>query len=156
MRKSLKKVLKTITPLAEKKGLTLSSEIAPDVGEIVSDSRRVEQVIINLLNNAVKFTEKGEIRLECEIKDSCLTTIIKDSGIGIKPEDMGRIFKPFQQVDASTAREYEGTGLGLSICKKLLDELGGKIYVESLRGAGSAFTVTLPVRVSEKESCKGT
>ncbi len=156
MRKSLEKALRTITPLAEKKELTLSSEIAPDVGEIVSDSRRVEQVIINLLNNAVKFTEKGEIRLECEIKDSCLTTIIKDSGIGIKPEDMGRIFKPFQQVDASTAREYEGTGLGLSICKKLLDELGGKIYVESLRDAGSAFTFTLPLQVSEKESCKGT
>jgi signal transduction histidine kinase len=154
MRKLLEKALQLITPLARKKGLTLSSEIAPDVGEIVSDARRVEQVVINLLNNAVKFTEKGEIRLECEIKDSCLTTRIKDSGIAIKPEDMDRIFEPFQQADDRSSRKYEGAGLGLSICKKLLDNMGGNIYVESLRGAGSDFTFTLPLQIKEKQTLK--
>jgi signal transduction histidine kinase len=148
MREAVEKAVRTVTPLADKKGVALVAEVAPDVGRIVSDRRRVEQVLINLVNNAVKFTEEGEVRIECQVSDGWLVTRVVDAGIGIKPEDVGRLFKAFQQVDTGLARVKEGTGLGLSICKKLLEMLGGEIWVESEWGVGSTFTFTLPVGVS--------
>jgi PAS domain S-box-containing protein len=135
-----------IKPLAEKKGLALTTVITPKVIEITSDRRRVEQILINLLNNAVKFTEHGEVRLECQIENDWLVTRIIDTGIGIKQEDINILFKPFQQVDTGITRQYEGTGLGLSICKRLVDLLGGQISVESELGKGSTFTFTLPFK----------
>ncbi len=127
-------------------GLSLVAEVSPKVGEIVSDGRRVEQVLINLLNNAVKFTEKGEVRVECEVDDDRLATRVVDTGIGIKPEDMDKLFRAFSQIDAGIARRYEGTGLGLSICKKLVEMLGGDIRVESEWGKGSTFAFTVPMQ----------
>lgn len=146
----IQKITEKLTPSVEKKGLGLSVRIAPDVGAVVSDRRRVEQILINLLGNAVKFTERGEVRLECAIEggeeDGRVVTRVADTGIGMKPEDMDMIFKPFQQIDSGLTRQYEGTGLGLSICKRLVELLGGTMWVESEWGRGSAFAFTLPLR----------
>jgi PAS domain S-box-containing protein len=146
MRQAIEKVVRTVTPLAEKKGLALVAEMTPEVGQIVSDRRRVQQILINLLNNAVKFTEKGRVSIICQVNDDWLVTHVVDTGIGIKPEDMRTLFEPFRQIDTGLARQHEGTGLGLSICKKLVGMLGGEIWVESEWGVGSTFTFTLPMK----------
>ena len=145
VRESISRVIKTATPMANKKGLDLTVRIAPDIGRVVSDRRRLEQILINLVTNAVKFTEKGKICVECGILDWRLECRVIDSGIGIKAEDMDKLFKAFQQVDTGLTRRYEGTGLGLSICKKLIEMLGGTIWVESQWGVGSTFTFALPL-----------
>ncbi len=145
VRTTIQKSLDKIAPLAEKKGLRVSAAIAPSVGESVGDRRRVEQILINLLSNAVKFTERGEVRIESHIKDGRLVTRVIDTGIGIRPEDVETLFKPFRQVDTGTTRQYEGTGLGLSICKRLAERMGGSIHVESEWGKGSRFAFCLPV-----------
>ena len=98
---------------------------------ITSDRRRVEQILINLLNDAVNFSEHGNISIRCTIKNENAIIQVIDSGIGIKREDIQNLFKPFQQVQTGISRQYEGTGLGLSICKRLVELLGGKIWVES-------------------------
>jgi PAS domain S-box-containing protein len=138
--KSVEKVM----PMAAKKGLALTTAIDPQVVNITSDRRRVEQILINLLSNAVKFTEQGGVDLDCRIENEMLTVRVSDTGMGIKPEDLQALFKPFKQIDAGLARQYEGTGLGLSICKRLVELLGGKIWAESEWGKGSTFAFTLP------------
>jgi PAS domain S-box-containing protein len=144
-RKALERVIASVQPLADRKGLMLHASIAPDVGEIVSDARRVDQIVLNILNNAIKFTEKGSVRVECRLMHNRLSISVTDTGIGIGPEDRERIFKPFAQVDTGTARTHEGTGLGLSICDRLVEKLGGTIRVESTPGIGSTFTIELPI-----------
>ncbi|MEQ8221292.1 MAG: PAS domain S-box protein [Candidatus Eremiobacterota bacterium] len=144
MKSTIEKSLEKIIPLAEKKRLALTSVIDPSVGEIYGDRRRVEQIIINLLNNAVKFTDCGEVRIESRIEDEWIVTDVIDTGIGIRSEDMDNLFKPFRQIDTGISRQYEGTGLGLSICKKLVEAMGGNIYGESKFGSGSIFTFTMP------------
>jgi len=100
---------------------------------------------MNLLNNAVKFTERGEVRVESEVSGDWLVTRVVDTGIGIRPEDMGTLFRPFRQIDIGLTRQYEGTGLGLSICKRLVEMMGGEIWAESEGvGRGSVFGFTLP------------
>jgi signal transduction histidine kinase len=143
MRATVQKGLEKIAPLAEKKGLAVTAVIAPTVGQIVGDRRRVEQILINLLSNAVKFTERGEVRIEVQVEDGWLVTRVNDTGIGIRPEDLDTLFKPFRQVDTGITRQYEGTGLGLSICKRLVEAMGGRIQVESEWGKGSSFAFTL-------------
>jgi signal transduction histidine kinase len=151
MRSAIDKVINSVTPLATKKGLRLTAQVAPEVGQVKSDRRRVEQILINLVNNAVKFTEKGEVRLECQTSIGMLEVSVIDTGIGIKAEDMQKLFVAFQQIETGLARRYEGTGLGLSICTKLVEMLGGKIWAES-NGAwkGSRFTFTLPLKIENK------
>jgi len=146
MREAVEKVIQTVTPLAEEKNLVLTAELDSDVGQITSDRRRVEQILINLINNAIKFTNKGAVRVECQMSDGWLVTRVVDTGIGIKPEDMDKLFETFRQIDTGLTRQYEGTGLGLSICKKLVEMLGGKIWAES-EGLekGSTFIFTLPI-----------
>ncbi len=144
MREAIEAAVRSVRPLAEKKGLSLVSDVSPQVGEIVSDRRRVEQVLINLLNNAVKFTDSGEVCLACWAEEGWTVTQVEDTGIGIKPEDREKLFKPFRQIDTGLSRRYGGTGLGLSICKRLVETLGGSICVESEWGEGSTFTFTLP------------
>ena len=144
-RESIETVVRSVTPLAERKGLALLAQVAPEVGMVTSDRRRFEQVLINLVNNGIKFTQEGHVRVECAIDGPDLLTRVVDTGMGIKPEDMGKLFQAFQQVDAGLARNHEGTGLGLSICKRLVEKMGGKIWVESQWGAGSTFAFTLPV-----------
>jgi len=101
-------------------------------------------VLINLLNNAIKFTEHGTVKIDCQVREGWIETNVRDEGIGIKPEDLGRLFKPFQQIDTGLARRHEGTGLGLSICQRLVSAMGGAIEVESQWGVGSTFKFTLP------------
>jgi len=143
--------LEKIQPLAVVKGLKLSKNIQHEPQVIVSDKRRVEQILINLLNNAVKFTESGEVMLISEIDGQNLRISVKDSGIGITPENIQTLFMPFKQIDTGLTRKYEGTGLGLSICKRLVELLGGMIWVESEIGKGSVFIFTLPFHRSENE-----
>ncbi|MEX2684278.1 MAG: sensor histidine kinase, partial [Candidatus Sigynarchaeota archaeon] len=145
LRASIEKCVRTVRPLADKKGLVLETEIGQNVGSITSDQRRVEQIMLNLLSNAVKFTEKGTVRFECKMDENNVSIRVIDSGIGIKKADMDKLFKPFRQIDTNITRKYEGTGLGLSICKKLVDLLGGNIWVESEFGKGSTFSFTLPI-----------
>ncbi|HLO33746.1 MAG TPA: PAS domain S-box protein [Anaerolineales bacterium] len=146
MRQAVESALRVVHPLAQKKNLQLTTLIGAGVGIINNDRRRVEQVLINLVNNAVKFTEHGEIRIECQIKGDWLETCVRDHGIGIKAEDIEKLFKPFQQIDTGPARSHEGTGLGLAICKRLVVAMGGEIMVESQWGVGSTFKFTLSVK----------
>jgi PAS domain S-box-containing protein len=147
MKETIDRVVRTVTPLAEKRGLAIFTEVTPEVGSIISDRRRVEQILINLLNNAIKFTEKGEVRVECQVRGGWLATRVVDTGIGIESEDMAKLFKPFEQIDTGLTRRHEGTGLGLSICKRLIELLGGEILVESEGlGKGSTFTLKLPLK----------
>jgi signal transduction histidine kinase len=142
---SIDKAIRLVKPLADKKGLTLSRQVAPDVDHLRGDQRRFEQILINLLSNAVKFSEKGAIDLECRVVDKQLEVRVRDAGIGIKTEDMGKLFNTFQQLDTGLTRSHEGSGLGLSICRKLLDMMGGLISVTSEWGVGSTFAFTLPL-----------
>ncbi|MBN1813205.1 MAG: transporter substrate-binding domain-containing protein [Anaerolineae bacterium] len=145
MRAAIEEALRLVSPQAQKKGLSLAAAIASNVGEVVSDQRRVEQILLNLLSNAIKFTERGEVRLECRVRDGFIETSVRDTGIGIRPQDMDKLFKPFHQIETGLNRRHEGTGLGLSICKNLVELLGGQTCVESEWGAGSTFTFTLPL-----------
>jgi len=146
LRGVIEKAVHTLSPLAEKKGIKLEVEIAPDVAEITSDRKRMDQILFNLLGNAVKFTEKGSIRTECLLRENEALVCIEDTGIGIREKDMDLLFKPFHQIDANIDRQYEGTGLGLSICQRLVDLLGGQISVQSESGKGSVFSFTLPIK----------
>jgi PAS domain S-box-containing protein len=147
---SVNKVVGLVSPLAERKGLALSLRTAGEMGTFVGDRRRVEQIIINLVNNSIKFTEKGFIEISCAARDTDVVLSVKDSGIGIDAGNLERIFNPFQQVDTGLSRRHEGTGLGLSITRKLVDMMGGQISVHSVIGEGSTFTVVLPARRKEE------
>jgi len=142
---AIEKTVSAILPLAEKKGIAVRTELSPDVGEISSDQRRTEQILLNLLGNAVKFTDQGEVVVQCRRENGWIVTTIRDTGIGIDPRHHKSIFEPFRQEDTGLARKREGTGLGLSICKRLVELLGGFISVESALGEGSTFTVRLPL-----------
>jgi PAS domain S-box-containing protein len=142
---SILKVVRSVRPLAEKKGLYLTLDVAEGVGAVTSDARRVEQILLNLLSNAVKFTEQGGISVRCVRDGENYLTTVTDTGIGIKDDDLERLFRPFHQIDTGLTRKYEGTGLGLSICKKMVELMRGNIRVESSPGKGSAFSFTLPI-----------
>ena len=144
VRAALERVVRMITPLAEKKGLALHWQ-APAAPILVrTDQHRLEQVLVNLLNNAVKFTEQGSVRLDCTAEGGRVRIACTDTGIGIPEGQRENLFKPFYQMDNTLHRRYEGTGLGLSICRRLLSLVGGSIEVASTPGQGSVFTVFLP------------
>ena len=145
MREAIGKALQVVQPLMKKKDIPVRTRIGPGVGIINQDRRRVEQVLINLVNNAIKFTERGEVNVECQVREGWLETSVRDTGIGIKPEDMHRLFKPFQQIDMGLARSHEGTGLGLSICQRLVTAMDGTIEVESQWDKGSTFKFRIPL-----------
>jgi len=142
---SIQKVVQTVRLMAESKRLTLTANMPRDASLITSDRRRVEQILMNLLSNAIKFTEEGKVHVDVSVEKEELIIRVADTGIGIKPEDMDKLFQPFRQLDAGITRQYEGTGLGLSICRRLAERLGGSITVESEWGKGSTFKLTLPV-----------
>ncbi|CAH2029896.1 ATP-binding protein [Trichlorobacter ammonificans] len=138
----------------EERGLALTVELADGLGaRVLGDSRRLTQVVSNLLGNAVKFTHQGEIVLHAATDDTgdgvvTLRVTVSDTGIGIDQKDRERIFEPFVQADMSHTRSYGGSGLGLSICNKLVQRMGGSITLESEAGKGSRFTITLPFRAA--------
>ena len=146
LRGSIMKVAGIVKPLAEKKGLGLEVEVGAGIGTVVSDARRVEQVLLNLLNNAVKFTERGKVVVRAGVEAGGVRIAVADTGIGIKAEDMSKLFEPFRQIDTGLSRQHEGTGLGLAICRRLAELLGGEIEAESEWGKGSEFTLTLPLK----------
>jgi PAS domain S-box-containing protein len=152
---TITKVLGIVAPLAEKKGLELHTHISAELEQALGDQRRVEQILLNLLNNAIKFTHRGEIELTAKLvsdfnspggtpEPPVIQLSVSDTGMGIKPEDKAILFEPFRQIDTGLARSHEGTGLGLSICKKLMDMMGGTIDVQSQWGRGSIFTLRFP------------
>ncbi|HEY4417600.1 MAG TPA: Cache 3/Cache 2 fusion domain-containing protein [Verrucomicrobiae bacterium] len=149
----VKEVAATIHPLVEKNKNQLEIIAGNDLGTIHTDLTKVRQTLFNLLSNASKFTEQGAIKLEIVRykKDGVdwLKLAVTDSGIGMTPEQLGRLFQSFAQADASTTRKYGGTGLGLAISKKFCQMLGGDITVTSEPGKGSTFTVTLPAVAPE-------
>jgi signal transduction histidine kinase len=136
------KVIDTCQPMADKKNLTLSVDINNKSEEIISDPLRVQQILLNLVNNAIKFTEKGKVNIRIRSEQDSVRIEVVDTGIGIEKNKIDQLFKPFSQIDSGTTRKYEGTGLGLSICKKLTEMLHGTIEVQSSPGAGSTFIVT--------------
>lgn len=141
----LQDVVLSLQPLADKRGDSLRLSVAPGPMAIVSDRQRVEQVLINLMNNSIKFTEHGEVHVECTVDKAFLRIAVIDSGIGISREDISNIFQTFRQAEKGLARKYEGTGLGLSICQNLVHLLGGDIFAQSGGlGQGSTFVFTLP------------
>ncbi len=133
---------------ASKKNIALISNIAIVVEEslVITDKTMLIQIISNLLNNAIKFTEQGSVELGVFLKETVLNFYVKDTGIGIKPEYQHIIFERFNQAEISIQTKYGGTGLGLSICKGFVELLGGKIWVESMPGNGTTFHFTLPYK----------
>ncbi|HEY1093052.1 MAG TPA: transporter substrate-binding domain-containing protein, partial [Burkholderiaceae bacterium] len=142
----LARVMAVASVNAEDKGLALHVEVAPDVPALLNgDSLRIGQLLTNLVGNAVKFTERGEVRLAVrrlmgEADQVQLEFSVSDTGIGMPPEQLARLFQPFVQGDSSTTRRYGGTGLGLAICKRLAEMMGGEIRAESAPGQGSRFS----------------
>ncbi|MEQ9103539.1 MAG: PAS domain S-box protein [Rhodothermales bacterium] len=145
LRELLPRVVASVEPMATRKGLDLRLDMDASIGAIESDERRVRQILINLLNNAIKFTDSGFVRVHAHSGDGTLVVVVQDSGIGIKAEDLDTLFKPFHQVDTGLGRQHEGTGLGLAICRRLADLLGGDISVQSTWNEGSTFTLELPL-----------
>ncbi|HZZ33240.1 MAG TPA: ATP-binding protein [Phenylobacterium sp.] len=149
----LEKVIEMVAPKAQEKGLTLACEIAPEVSnDLVGDPTRLRQVLLNLLGNAIKFTLTGRVMLNVEPDgDSAVPTALRftvsDTGIGIPGEKLGRVFERFTQADSSTTRRFGGSGLGLTISKRLVELMGGRIWVESTVGEGSVFSFAVPFEV---------
>jgi PAS domain S-box-containing protein len=148
IRPVIDKAARTVRPLAEARHLALETEVAPGAGMVRADSRRVEQVLLNLLSNAIKFTEKGAVRIQCSLQGDRILISVTDTGIGIKHEDLDKLFRPFTQIDTGLTRQHEGTGLGLSISERLVTLMGGTIHAESEPGRGSTFSFTVPVERS--------
>ena len=142
----VREVTMQIEPLVKKKGLNYRWIAPPDAVPMHTDRTKVKQIILNLLSNAVKFTHFGSITLTAEHENGMIRIDVADTGIGIRKEDLAAIWEDFRQVDQSRTREFGGTGLGLSITRKLVDALGGRVALVSEYGAGSTFTVFLPVR----------
>ena len=138
-------VKEMVEPSAISKGLSFNISGVHEIGEIRSDKQRIKQILLNLVNNAIKFTEAGSISIRCRRNNNFVTIEIADTGIGIKKENIDKLFNPFIRIESDLTRKYEGSGLGLSICRKLLEKLHGEITVNSEYGAGSAFTITFPV-----------
>ncbi|HEX22115.1 MAG TPA: transporter substrate-binding domain-containing protein [Chromatiales bacterium] len=141
----LEEIHALMKPLATVKGLALRWE-STRLDSLVSDRGKLRQVLVNLLGNAIKFTETGSVSLSCRQIDGEVVIEVTDTGIGIAPADQARIFNTFEQADTSSEREYEGTGLGLAICRRFVEMLGGKIsVVRSAPGEGSTFRIGLPM-----------
>jgi len=144
----LNEVMRLLEPMANRKGLEVIADVQAPTIPMVGDRKRTLQVLLNLANNAVKFTEKGRVTIGASVERDALRVTVADTGIGIRPEHIGMLFEAFRQVDGSAKRVYEGTGLGLYLCQKLLTLMGGEIKVESVYGAGSCFTYTMPIELA--------
>ena len=142
-------LMATTAPLAEQKGLSLTLDIARDVGLLVADRTRVRQVLWNLIGNAIKFTDRGQIAVTVRRENGDVLFAVSDTGIGIAPEHLPHIFDPFSQINPGRRGSISGTGLGLSISKSLVELHGGHIWVESQPGRGSTFRFAIPARAAE-------
>jgi len=151
--KTINEVIATASPLVAKKGNTLTLDCPPDIGSMHADATKLRQMLLNLLSNASKFTEKGTITLKLSrLPDGqSIEFAVIDTGIGMSPEQLTRLFQAFSQADASTTSKYGGTGLGLAISKQFAQMMQGDITVQSAAGQGSTFTIRLPATVEIKK-----
>jgi signal transduction histidine kinase/uncharacterized protein (DUF302 family) len=142
---AVQEVTSILEPMARQQGLELHTEGLDRVAAIFADRSKFKQVLYNLLSNAVKFTPApGTITLSLKDSKEALTVVVKDTGIGIKPQDLPKLFREFEQLDGSYTRRYQGTGLGLALCRRFVEMHGGRIWAESEFGKGSTFTFTIP------------
>jgi PAS domain S-box-containing protein len=141
-----------VEPLAQQKGLAFVRELDGTPERIRTDPRKLRQILLNLLGNAVKFTERGEVGLSARTDGGDLVIQVRDTGIGIEPAYLEKIFEPFWQVDATRTRRAGGTGLGLGVVRQLARRLGGDVWVRSEPGQGSRFTVRLPLQTPQEDA----
>ena len=139
----------TVEPLLKDGRVRIVRDIAPDLPPLKTDRDKLKQILFNLLSNAAKFTEQGEIRVSARPENGNLKLAVSDTGIGMKKEALEHIFEEFQQAEKTTASKYGGTGLGLAIVKKFVNLMGGEIVVESEVGKGSTFTITMPMELKK-------
>ncbi len=137
--------------LAAEKGLALEAAVPADLPTGTGDERRIAQVLLNLVGNAIKFTDAGEIDISVEARNGAYEVRVADTGPGIAAELQEQIFEEFQQVDNSNTKEKGGTGLGLAIAKRIVEMHGGRIWVESTPGEGATFGFSLPLQVEQPE-----
>jgi signal transduction histidine kinase len=149
LKEIVRSVLGALEPLAADKKLSLEAALGPDLPAGKGDQQRIVQVLLNLVGNAIKFTDAGEVRITAAVSDGAFVVSVRDTGPGISAIDQQRIFEEFQQVDGSSTRRQGGTGLGLAIARRIVQMHGGRIWVESSPGEGSTFSFTLPVRVEQ-------
>jgi two-component system, sensor histidine kinase and response regulator len=160
LRESIGETLKALSFRAHQKDLELVYEVHPDVAEsLLGDPGRIRQILVNVIGNAIKFTERGEIFVSVEEQtqgpvSTCLHFAVKDTGVGIPADKQQKIFEAFSQADGSIARKFGGTGLGLTICVKLVEMMGGRIWVESQVGQGSTFHFTVRLAVQDTASAR--
>jgi signal transduction histidine kinase len=141
-----------LEPIIKRSNLAVSTKVRGSVPTLRTDRQKVKQIVLNLLSNALKFTPAGSVTMTASY-DSRLKQVdiaVKDTGVGIPPEDQGKVFEDFRQLDTSPARGYGGTGLGLSICRRLAHILGGSIDLLSASGKGSIFTLRLPAKAKQR------
>src|ERR1043166_229827 len=137
-------VIAVVEPLARQKRLALIQDVPAEPIRMVSDADKVRQILVNLAGNAIKFTDAGEVRLSATADNGDVTLAVSDTGLGLYPDEIDRLFRPFTQLDTSLTRRHGGTGLGLYISRRLADLLGGRIDVVSNPGKGSMFSLMLP------------
>jgi signal transduction histidine kinase len=143
-------VCTAVEPLATARRLALKVTVSPDLPVGKGDEQRLTQVLTNLVGNAIKFTEVGEVGVQVTSENGTFVVAVSDTGTGIAEADQEKVFEEFQQADSSSTRKKGGTGLGLTIAKKIIELHGGRIWVESSVGKGSIFSFTLPVRVEQQ------
>jgi signal transduction histidine kinase len=143
-------VRSTLEPLAADKRLAFKVEMAPGLPSGRGDGRRLTQVLINLVGNAIKFTDAGEVAIKADAKNGSFHVSVRDTGPGISAADQAKLFQEFQQADNAITKKKGGTGLGLAISKRIIEMHGGKIWVESQLGQGSTFAFSLPVIVERR------
>jgi signal transduction histidine kinase len=143
----LNELIAIFEDIANQKKIKVITEIDPGLDPIEADRNRIKQVLFNLISNAIKFSNHDRVvTISAKKEGDTVQFSVSDTGIGIKEEDIGRLFKEFEQIDSGASRQYGGTGLGLVISKKLIELHGGKIWVKSKYGEGSTFTFTLPIK----------
>jgi PAS domain S-box-containing protein len=148
---AIEEVCAVSKPIVQKKGICLGVNLAPELGHVTLDQQKFKQVLYNLLSNALKFTDHGgKVEIRAAMHDANrFKLVVQDTGIGIKTEDIARLFKEFEQVESGVSRRHEGTGLGLALTRRIVELQGGTIGVESEIGKGSTFTVVLPLVLAE-------
>ena len=137
--------------LATEKNLALNVTLPSSLPTATGDERRIVQVLLNLVGNAIKFTDSGEVDIRVAAENGMFNVQVADTGRGIAPDDQERIFQEFQQVDGTTTKEKGGTGLGLAIAKRIVEMHGGRIWIESTLGEGSIFRFSLPLDVNQTQ-----
>ncbi|MCL4852507.1 MAG: PAS domain S-box protein [Bryobacteraceae bacterium] len=157
IREMLNDAVESVGSLAREKQLRLTCQVSPRLADRwIGDAVRIRQIVLNLLGNAIKFTDAGKVGIRAggikELEPGGLCIAVRDTGIGISKDKQQQIFDPFVQADASSSRRFEGTGLGLSICRRLVELMNGRLWVDSAPGVGSTFYFTLPLRPDESDA----